>query len=282
MALDRDDIYHRLANPRLLDYGLYLQVDRLLSCQKDFADLANGEELQFQIVHQVEELWMKLIAYTLVDADQAMRDRQAMKALTLFDRVHRLMRLLNSNMELLETMSPRDYQEVRLKLGNGSGQESPGFALLLSMSKGLWDSYDATYVTGAGRTIADIYDTGFAHDEAYKIGEALLEYDELFQKFRSDHIYLIHRSIGMGSQSLKGRSVDLLNQAARHRFFPELWDIRWQMTDRWGATYGRKRDSLAASADAADEPGGHASPTGEPLAPDGMPVSETREGPTPA
>ena len=33
--------------------------------------------------------------------------------------------------------------------------------------------------------------------------------------------------------------------SSRHRFFPELWDIRAEMTDRWGAEYGVKRDSIS-------------------------------------
>ena len=53
-----------------------------------------------------------------------------------------------------------------------------------------------------------------------------MELDELMQKFRSHHIFLIHRSIGMGAASLKGRSVDLLEKGVRQRFFPPLWEIR--------------------------------------------------------
>ena len=65
-----------------------------------------------------------------------------------------------------------------------------------------------------------------------------MEFDELFQKFRAHHVYLIHRSIGLGSKSLKGRPVELLQAGARHRFFPELWDIRCTMIDAWGTIYG--------------------------------------------
>jgi tryptophan 2,3-dioxygenase len=39
----------------------------LFACQKPFGEFCNKDELQFQVVHQVEELWMKLIAYTLLD-----------------------------------------------------------------------------------------------------------------------------------------------------------------------------------------------------------------------
>ena len=39
-----------------LDYELYLNTKRLLSCQSPFSELCNRDELQFQIVHQIEEL----------------------------------------------------------------------------------------------------------------------------------------------------------------------------------------------------------------------------------
>ncbi len=242
--LDKTDIHARLEAPVLKDYGVYLAVDRLLACQKPLADLVTPDELQFQIVHQVEELWMKLAAFTLAEIDQHLREGRIMRAITLFGRVHMLLRMMTDQLALIETMSPYDYQAIRLQLGNGSGQESPGFQMLLTLPAGLWDTYRAKYLDPQARTLTDIYDTGYAHDDAYMVAEALIEFDELFQKFRAHHIYLVHRSIGMGSKAISGRAVDLLDAGARHRFFPELWAIRAQMTDRWGAEYGVKRDSI--------------------------------------
>lgn len=244
--LDKTDLHRRIETPDMKDYGVYLAVDRLLDCQKPLSDLCTPDELQFQIVHQVEELWMKLIAFTLGEIGDHMAARETMRILTLFDRVNRIMRLMTSQLALLETMSPFDYQSIRLQLGNGSGQESPGFQTLLTISQPLWVQYKAAYLEPAGRTVADVYDIGYKHDDAYMVAEALVEFDEQFQIFRAVHIYLIHRSIGMGSKSLKGRPVELLNAGTRHRFFPELWDIRWEMTDRWGAEYGVKRDSISS------------------------------------
>jgi tryptophan 2,3-dioxygenase len=40
--------------------------------------------------------------------------------------------------------------------------------------------------------------------------------------------------------------VDLLQAGAKQRFFPALWDIRAAMTDRWGESYGRVRDSIGS------------------------------------
>lgn len=245
--MDRQAIEALIMDPDERDYGIYLNVKKLLDCQKPLATLANRDELQFQIVHQVEELWMKLMAYTLIEIEEAMVTKATPRALTLFRRVALMQQLMIDQLDLLETMSPKDYQTIRLQLGNGSGQESPGFQLLLKMAPMLWSTFQATYLEGGARTVSSIYDQDYHHDDAYMIAEALLDFDELFQKFRWHHIFLIHRSIGMGAASLKGRSVDLLQAGARHRFYPELWDIRASMTDTWGGTYGLKRDSLGES-----------------------------------
>src|SRR6201981_3979615 len=104
-----------------LDYELYLNTKALLSCQTKFEALCKADELQFQIVHQVEELWMKLIAYTLLDIDEYLQAGDARRVVTLFARCSAILKLMTDQMGLLETMSPKEYQEIRLQLGNGSG-----------------------------------------------------------------------------------------------------------------------------------------------------------------
>jgi tryptophan 2,3-dioxygenase len=243
--MKRQEYHDRIEAPEMRDYGVYLQCDRLLTCQKPLAEMVNGDELQFQIVHQVEELWMKLMAYTLVDVMDYMESQDTHRVVTLMGRVHRLMRMMIDQLDVLETMSPKEYQQIRLQLGNGSGQESPGFKLLLRMPPDLWQAFSSAYLEGRGLDVADIYDARYDHGDSYVVAEALIEFDELFQKFRAHHVYLIHRSIGLGSKSLKGRPVDLLQAGARHRFFPELWDIRCAMTDAWGSEYGVVRDAIS-------------------------------------
>jgi tryptophan 2,3-dioxygenase len=243
--MDRQKFYAQMAGGKELDYELYLNTEALLACQKPFDALCNRDELQFQIVHQVEELWMKLLAYTLLDIDEYLEQGASVRAITLFGRCHRILRLMTAQLELLETMSPKEYQQIRLQLGNGSGQESPGFRALMQILPLIWRSFETHYLQRRQLTVEQIYDSKYAHDDAYAIAECLMELDELMQKFRSDHIFLIHRSIGMGAASLKGRSVDLLEKGVRHRFFPPLWEIRSQMTDTWGETYGRVRESIS-------------------------------------
>ncbi|WFS04677.1 tryptophan 2,3-dioxygenase family protein [Rhizobium tumorigenes] len=250
--MDKQEYWARIETPDMKDYGVYLQCDKLLTCQKPLSEMANADELQFQIVHQVEELWMKLIAYTLVEVIGYIEEDNPHRIVTLMGRVHRLMRMMTTQLDMLETMSPKEYQEIRLQLGNGSGQESPGFKLLLRMPADLWRAFKATYLDGKGLTVDDVYDGKYDHGDSYVVAEALIEFDELFQKFRANHVYLIHRSIGLGSKSLKGRPVDLLQAGARHRFFPDLWDVRCSMTDAWGSHYGVVRDSISKPEAAAE------------------------------
>lgn len=122
MHLDKQDIHQRIEAPVMKDYGVYLAVDRLLDCQKPLAGKLHPDELQFQIVHQVEELWMKLMAFTLAEIDGHMAAGETMRVLSLFDRVNRIMRLMTDQLALLETMSPFDYQAIhsaRQRVGAG-------------------------------------------------------------------------------------------------------------------------------------------------------------------
>jgi tryptophan 2,3-dioxygenase len=112
------------------------------------------------------------------------------------------------------------------------------------MYQPIWNSFEEHYLKKHGLTVEQIYDSKYDHGPAYVVAEALAEFDELFQKFRFEHMQLIHRTIGFGSKSLKGRPVEVLEDGMRHKFFPELWEIRNEMTDRWGAQYGVKRDPI--------------------------------------
>ena len=242
--MDRDHFYAIMNGEGTLDYEIYLNTKNLLSCQKDFPEFCNRDELQFQVVHQVEELWMKLIGYTLLDIDDYLQQENTNRVLTLFRRVHLALRLMTDQLGLLETMSPKEYQEIRLQLGHGSGQESPGFRVLLKMHLPLWESFQKHYLETHELTVAKIYNSEYSHSDAYVVAEAMAEFDELFQKFRYHHLQLIHRSIGLGAKSLKGRAVELLENGLRVQFFPQLWEIRNKMTDEWGAEYGVVRDSI--------------------------------------
>lgn len=226
------------------DYEKYLNTRKLLACQKNYDDLVNRDELQFQIVHQVEELWMKLIAYSLEEAVGCIKSSQRHRAITLLKRASLTLDLMTEQLRLLESMSPKDYQTIRLELGNGSGQESPGFRVLLHLEDPIWQAFQENCLEKENLTLREIYDSRYRHGETYLLAEGLVEFSERFSHFRFCHLQLIYRSIGPSAKSLKGRPIELLEGGVKHRFFEPLWIVRAEMTDTWGQHYGVKRDSL--------------------------------------
>ena len=57
-----------------ISYGEYLQLDKLLAAQKPLS--AEHNEILFIIVHQVSELWMRLMLHELTAAMRCVRERR--------------------------------------------------------------------------------------------------------------------------------------------------------------------------------------------------------------
>ena len=215
------------------DYEKYIRTDELLALQKPAEDLSCHDELQFQIVHQVAELWMKLITHevhqtaALLDADAAGRANTALR------RIARIQTLLLHQLDLLDTMSPKAYMTVRAGLGRGSGQESPGFRTMLRLPGDvLWPAFEA-FLARRGATLRDIYERPEEQHELYQLCEGMIDYDQLLQTWRQRHLMLVYRIIGAGTPSLKGKPSDLLAQGMKTRFFPRLWAVRDELFADW-------------------------------------------------
>jgi tryptophan 2,3-dioxygenase len=219
--------------PELTDYEKYIRTEELLRLQKPADGLVCHDELQFQIVHQVAELWMKLIAHELVQVAAQMRAGNGAGAVSSLGRVARAQRLLLSQLDLLDTMAPRDYMTIRTVLGQGSGQESPGFKTLMRLPAELvWPAF--TELLAARQvSLRDIYDHHGAHPEELALAEALTDFDQLLQLWRQRHLMLVYRIIGAGTPSLKGKPSELLERGMRTRFFPALWDARDEVFADW-------------------------------------------------
>jgi len=217
----------------LTDYEKYIRTEELLALQKPAGDLSCHDELQFQVVHQAAELWMKLIAHELesVCADLA-ADRGA-RAQAGLERVTRIQRLLLAQMDLLDTMAPKDYMTIRTVLGNGSGQESPGFKTMLRLpGEKVWPAFDS-FRAGRGVTLRAIYEQHEQNFELFRLCEALTDYDQHLQLWRQRHLMLVYRIIGAGTPSLKGKPSELLERGMKQRFFPQLWEIRDEVFAEW-------------------------------------------------
>jgi len=210
-------------------YERYLHIPELLNLQKPEEELAHHDELQFQVVHQVFELWWKESAFELRTIRTFLHETNMPLALRLMQRVIATQHLMLANLRMLETMSPWDFHAFRLALGDGAGTDSPGFHALMTLSPLLWDDFIAL-LDRQQVTLANIY----IHAERYPLlmafAEALTDYDEVFQLFRAQHFKLAQRMIGPGSIGTGGTPMEMLERTLKDVFYPELWEVRNQLT----------------------------------------------------
>jgi tryptophan 2,3-dioxygenase len=219
------------------DYERYIRVPELLELQKPIALLSNPEERLFQVMHQTAELWLHHIDYEI---DRAAKQLEADAPHLVSDLLHRcrlILDLLREQIVVLETMAPADYHVLRTtSLGRGSGQESPGFKLLLNAGKRLWPGFQQLFARRSV-TILEVERAPREHHELFRLLQAFLDYDEAFLKWRYTHMRLAFRIIGDRVMSLKGVPAAQLEAGTREPLFPELWAVISELTTEFKPTY---------------------------------------------
>ncbi len=110
-----------------LTYGRYLRVPELLALQNARSDPAHHDESLFIVIHQVYELWFKLILHELDSAIALLSDERVAEATRLLRRVVEIQKLLVRQVPILETMRPQDFLGFRYKLNPASGFQSVQF-----------------------------------------------------------------------------------------------------------------------------------------------------------
>lgn len=224
----------------LTDYEKYIRTEELLALQKAPEALTCHDEMQFQVIHQAHELYMKLIAHELGFFVKLLGEGQIARAVTTMTRVAQTQRVLLQSIDLLDTLAPTDYMTIRTGLGRGSGQESPGFRTMLRLPGELvWPAF-AAFLERQGTTVRAIYDAPHARHDLFQLCEGLVNYDQLLQTWRYRHLMLVYRIIGTGTPSLKGKHSDLLAHGMKTRFFPALWDVRDDVFGEWTAAQAAK------------------------------------------
>ena len=64
----------------------------------------------------------------------------------------------------------------------------------------------------------------------YKLGESLISFDEQFSIYRWRHYTLVKKIIGFKSGTGGSSGVEWLEKVTSHHFFPELWEIRNELS----------------------------------------------------
>jgi tryptophan 2,3-dioxygenase len=241
------------ASGRRLSYDSYLHIPQLLELQQGLTQA--HDELLFIVVHQVYELWFKVLIDELESVRTAIETEALRAAKHALKRVKVIEDLLVEQVAVLETMAPQDFLTFRSELAPASGFQSVQFREIEFLS-GLKDAgyiktldkeggaqarlrrrldepslHDAftTLLNRRGATITDLYRQGDRHADLLELAEALLDHDEGFRLWRLRHVEMVERQIGDKPGTGGSTGVRYLQSTLGKRFFPELWEVRSQL-----------------------------------------------------
>lgn len=212
------------------DYERYLRTDELLALQKTADERAHHDELLFQTVHQSSELWLKLAWSEVETAVEHLETGEIASALRLLERSRFCLKLVTEQLEMLERMSPWEYTlDVRPVLGHGSGFDSPGWSNLRRVAPALGQVFHRLR-RDAGLALRDLYVRGREFEDLYQLAEALTDLDERAQHWRIRHYQVVARIIGDQVVGTQGTPVEVLGRLVHKLFYPELREVRNELT----------------------------------------------------
>lgn len=111
-----------------MTYGDYLQLDKILSSQHRLSD--HHDEMLFITIHQVSELWMKLILHEIRAAIDHIEQDELDPAFKMLARVSKIQSQIIYAWDVLSTLTPSEYMEFRDKLGQASGFQSYQYRMI--------------------------------------------------------------------------------------------------------------------------------------------------------
>ncbi|MEK3766340.1 MULTISPECIES: tryptophan 2,3-dioxygenase [unclassified Solibacillus] len=111
-----------------MTYGEYLSLDAILNNQNRLSN--HHDEMLFIIIHQVSELWMKLIIHEMQGAIQAIERGEMQPAFKMLARVSKIQMQIIQAWDVLATMTPAEYLQFRDDLGKASGFQSYQYRLI--------------------------------------------------------------------------------------------------------------------------------------------------------
>lgn len=245
-----------------LSYGSYLKVQPLLELQQPLSQPQHHDEMLFIIIHQVYELWFKQVLHEIEAAMRAMDRDDLLRVSRHFRRIDTIQRLLEQQVDVLETMSPQEFNQFRDNLNPASGFQSIQFREI-EFTIGIRRTEVLQYVEldDAQRARLErrlnepsLYDhakallrrRGFAVENSEELTESfrriytnetdyydlhllleeLIEFDERLLLWRGRHVRMVERMIGHKRGTGGSLGAEYLKRTLEYRCFPELWEVR--------------------------------------------------------
>jgi tryptophan 2,3-dioxygenase len=112
---------------RSVTYGSYLAVDELLALQRPRSEGPEHDEMLFIVIHQVYELWFKQVLHEVDHVIALLEARELHRAEHTLKRILTILKVLVAQLDILETMTPLEFQSFRQRLEAASGFQSDQF-----------------------------------------------------------------------------------------------------------------------------------------------------------
>ncbi len=108
-----------------LTYSSYLALDEVLAAQRPRSD--EHDELLFIVIHQVYELWFKQMLHEAAHLQGRLEAGDTAHALHTLRRLLTILKVAVAQIDVLETMTPRQFLGFRDRLDAASGFQSAQF-----------------------------------------------------------------------------------------------------------------------------------------------------------
>ena len=238
-----------------LTYTSYLALDELLGAQRPRSD--EHDELLFIVIHQVYELWFKQLLHELAHLQRRLEAGDGPGALHTLRRILSILKTVVAQVDVLETMTPRQFISFRDRLDAASGFQSAQFRELEAVLGRRDRAVLAPYAEGsaqrerieAAMARPSLLDslraflglTAITDDDAFEaellrvydsdglqaqVCERLLDVDEGLQEWRYRHVQMVRRTIGDRQGTGGSAGARYLQGTLFRPVLPALWAIR--------------------------------------------------------
>ena len=110
---------------KAITYSSYLRVDELLELQTPAS--REHDEMLFIVIHQTYELWFRQLLHELDYVCGLLRKGDTPRVLHTFKRMLTILKTVVAQVDVLETMTPLEFNSFRDRLGASSGFQSHQF-----------------------------------------------------------------------------------------------------------------------------------------------------------
>ena len=138
---------------KAVTYTSYLKVDELLDLQQPLSDGPEHDELLFITIHQVYELWFKQLLHESQALQVSLEESKTHRSLSILGRMRTIMKTCVAQLDILETMTPLQFNSFRGRLSSASGFQSAQFRELEAVL-GRRDQAGADAKAGTGMSMA--------------------------------------------------------------------------------------------------------------------------------